>query len=128
MTDTQKSLLRTLLSAIGAFLIGNHLSPTHVIEMGDIDLWAGLLASGVSFLISVFTKQIGTDMILAGIKSISITLGTLATTYGFLTANDASKYVGLILAVIGFIGDLVVKKQNANTLANPLNARKLSKL
>lgn len=128
MTDTQKSLLRTLLAAIGAFFIGNHISPTHLIEAGDIDLWAGLLVSGASFVFSVFTKKIGTDQILAGIKSIAITVGSLATTYGFIAENNAAKIVGLVLALVGFVGDLVIKTQNADVADGTTDARKLSKL
>jgi len=127
MKETLLSSIRALLVAVGAFIIGNHFFAT-TIDASWVDLIAGGVVAAVGFLWSVFSKELGTDQILAGVKSAVVFIGGLLVSAGLIKDEQWMSISGVISALIALIGSAVTKKQTANTLANPLNARKLSKL
>lgn len=127
MKETLLSSIRALLVASGAFLIGHHFFAT-TIDGGVIDLWAGGIISAVGFLWSVFSKEIGTDQILAGVKSAVSFIGGLLVSAGLVKGEQWMEISGVVTALLAVIGSLVLKQQNGNMVANPTNARKLSKL
>lgn len=127
MKETILSVIRALLVSAGAFIIGKHFFGTSI-DSGWVELVAGGVVAAVGFIWGIATKSVGTDQILAGIKSGIAFVGGLLISAGVVHDELWANITGITTSLLAIIGSFITKKQTTNTLANPLNARKLSKI
>ena len=127
MKETILSVIRALLVSVGAFIIGKHFFGTSI-DSGWVELIAGGVVAAVGFIWSIATKTIGTDQILAGIKSAIAFVGGILISAGVVHDELWANITGITTALLAIIGSFVTKKQTADTISNPINARRLSKI
>lgn len=105
MTTTKAnilSLLRTLLTFAGTFLIGHSLLKQPI----TTDVWdmiIGVTSAGIGTIWGIVDKTATWDMIESGIRSVLVGAGGFLVTAGLLKDETLQAVIGLITPVLAFI-------------------------
>jgi hypothetical protein len=105
------SLLRTLLTSFGVFLIGKNFLGSPI----DQSLWqmlVGIILSTVSVIWGVIDKTIGLEMLQSFIRSVIVGLGGLLVAKGSLSPEKLDSILGIVLAFLPLFYSILSRKKS----------------
>ena len=109
--ETVFSLLRTLLTSFGVFLIGKNFMGSPI----DQYMWqmlVGIILSSVSVVWGVIDKTIGLEMLQSFIRSIIVGLGGLLVAKGTVSAEKLESILGIALAFLPLVYSILSRKKS----------------
>lgn len=114
--ETIFTIVRTLLTSVGVFLIGKNFLGQAI----DQSLWqmlVGIAMSAFSVAWGIWDKTLGLEMLQSFIRSAIIGLGGLLVAKGSLSPEKLESILGIALAVLPLLYSLLSKKKSGD-LAN----------
>jgi hypothetical protein len=109
--ETVFTLLRTLLTSFGVFLIGKNFlgSP---IDQSTWQMLVGVVISFGSVLWGIMDKTIGLEMLQSFIRSAVVGLGGLLVAKGSVSPEKLESILGLLLAILPFVYSVLSRKKS----------------
>lgn len=117
--ETVMTLARTILSAVGAFLIGKHIFGT-VADETVVGAIVGGIMTTASVVWGIVDKSSGIEQIQSGIRQVVTLVGGILISSGKLSAEKLETYLGLAIALATFIYSLLSRKKTADIAAGIL--------
>lgn len=114
--ETIYTIVRTLLTSVGVFLIGKNFLGQAI----DQSLWqmlVGIAMSAFSVAWGIWDKTLGLEMLQSFIRSAIIGVGGLLVAKGTLSPEKLESILGIALAVLPLLYSLLSKKKSGD-LAN----------
>lgn len=124
--ETFFSLLRTLLTSVGVFLIGKNLLGS-TIDQSILEMIIGIVMSLGSVIWSIFDKTLAIEMLQSFLRQAVVGLGGLMVAKGVLSPEKLEAYVGLVTVLVPFIYGIFSRRKSAKIEAGTLPVEKLSK-
>jgi uncharacterized membrane protein len=109
--ETVFTLIRTLLTSFGVFLIGKNFLGQSI----DQSLWqmlVGIAMSAFSVVWGMYDKTLGLEMLQSFIRSAIIGLGGLLVAKGSLSPEKLESILGIALAVLPLVYSIISKKKS----------------
>ncbi len=109
--ETVFTLIRTLLTSVGVFLIGKNFLGSPI----DQSVWqmlVGVIMAGVSVIWGIMDKTIGLEMLQSFIRSAIVGLGGLLVAKGSMTPEKLESILGIVLAVLPLIYSILSRKKS----------------
>jgi hypothetical protein len=109
--ETVFTLIRTLLTSVGVFLIGKNFLGSPI----DQSVWqmlVGVIMAGVSVVWGIMDKTIGLEMLQSFIRSAIVGLGGLLVAKGSMTPEKLESILGIVLAVLPLIYSILSRKKS----------------
>jgi hypothetical protein len=109
--ETVFTLIRTLLTSVGVFLIGKNFIGSPI----DQSVWqmlVGIIMAGVSVVWGILDKTIGLEMLQSFIRSVIVGLGGLLVAKGSMTPEKLESILGIVLAVLPLIYSILSRKKS----------------
>jgi hypothetical protein len=109
--QTVFTLVRTLLTSVGVFLIGKNFMGSPI----DQSVWqmlVGIIMAGVSVVWGIMDKTIGLEMLQSFIRSVIVGLGGLLVAKGSMTPEKLESILGIVLAVLPLIYSILSRKKS----------------
>lgn len=114
--ETVFTLIRTLLTSFGVFLIGkNFLGQT--IDQSIWQMLIGIAMSAFSVAWGMYDKTLGLEMLQSFIRSAFVGIGGLLVAKGSLSVEKLESILGIVLALLPLVYSLLSKKKSTE-LAN----------
>lgn len=114
--ETVFTLIRTLLTSFGVFLIGkNFLGQT--IDQSIWQMLIGIAMSAFSVVWGMYDKTLGLEMLQSFIRSAFVGIGGLLVAKGSLTLEKLESILGIVLAFLPLFYSILSKKKSTE-LAN----------
>lgn len=113
------SLLRTVLTALGAFLIGKNIWGQPI----DNELWQsiiGVIMAVGSIIWGFFDKSNTLEAVQSALRSVFVVVGGLLIASGKVSAGTLESISGVILAVLPFVYRLLSKQKTDMIAAGTL--------
>lgn len=120
------SLVRTILSAVGAFFIGKYILGNKVDEP-LLELIVGAVMTLASIIWSIVDKTATLEKMESGVRQIIIVIGGLLVSAGKLSAEKLETYVGLAVALTAFIWSTLGKKKTEAISSGKVDVSNLKK-
>lgn len=114
--ETIYTIVRTLLTSVGVFLIGKNFLGQAI----DQSLWqmlVGIAMSAFSVAWGIWDKTLGIEMLQSFIRSLIVGLGGLLVAKGSMTPEKLESILGIALALLPFLYSILSKKKSTE-LAN----------
>lgn len=110
--DTVLSLVRTLLTSVGMFLLGKNLlgSP---IDSSTWQMVVGVVMSGASVAWGILDKSIAIEMVQSFIRSAIIGFGGLLVAKGSLSPEKLESILGIAMALLPLLYSILSRKKTA---------------
>ena len=110
--DTVLSLIRTLLTSVGMFLLGKNLlgSP---IDSSTWQMVVGVVMSGASVAWGILDKSIAIEMVQSFIRSAIIGFGGLLVAKGSLSPEKLESILGIAMALLPLLYSILSRKKTA---------------
>lgn len=106
--DTALSILRSILTLAGTYLIGHNLFGVAV-NQDNFQIAIGVVISLGSTIWGIADKSIGADQIASAVRSILLTGGGLLVAAGKLNGSTLDAITGLALAVLPILQSYLAK-------------------
>jgi hypothetical protein len=109
--ETVFTLIRTLLTSVGVFLIGKNFMGSPI----DQSVWqmlVGVIMAGVSVVWGIMDKTIGIEMLQSFIRSAIVGLGGLLVAKGSLSPEKLESILGIVLAVLPLVYSILSRKKS----------------
>lgn len=109
--ETVFTLIRTLLTSVGVFLIGKNFLGSPI----DQSLWqmlVGLIMAAISVVWGIMDKTIGLEMLQSFIRSVIVGLGGLLVAKGSVSPEKLESILGIVLAVLPLIYSILSRKKS----------------
>ena len=109
--ETIYTILRTLLTSAGVFLLGKNFLGSAI----DQSLWqmlVGIAMSLFSVLWGIWDKTLGIEMLQSFIRSAIVGLGGLLVAKGSISPEKLESILGIALAVLPLIYSILSKKKS----------------
>jgi hypothetical protein len=109
--ETVFTLIRTLLTSFGVFLIGKNFLGQAI----DQSLWqmlVGLAMSAFSVAWGVWDKTLGIEMLQSFIRSAIVGVGGLLVAKGSISPEKLESILGIALAVLPLVYSILSKKKS----------------
>jgi hypothetical protein len=109
--ETVFTLIRTLLTSVGVFLIGKNFMGSPI----DQSLWqmlVGIAMSAVSVIWGIMDKTVGLEMLQSFIRSAIVGLGGLLVAKGTMTPEKLESILGIVLAVLPLVYSILSRKKS----------------
>jgi hypothetical protein len=109
--ETIFTIVRTLLTSVGVFLIGKNFLGQAI----DQVLWqmlVGIAMSAFSVVWGMYDKTLGLEMLQSFIRSAIIGLGGLLVAKGSLSPEKLESILGIALAVLPLVYSILSKKKS----------------
>jgi hypothetical protein len=109
--ETVFTLIRTLLTSFGVFLIGKNFLGQSI----DQSLWqmlVGIAMSAFSVVWGMYDKTLGLEMLQSFIRSAIIGVGGLLVAKGSLSPEKLESILGIALAVLPLVYSIISKKKS----------------
>jgi hypothetical protein len=109
--ETVFTLIRTLLTSVGVFLIGKNFLGSPI----DQSVWqmlVGVIMAGVSVVWGIMDKTIGLEMLQSFIRSAIVGLGGLLVAKGSMTPEKLESILGIVLAVLPLVYSILSRKKS----------------
>jgi len=109
--ETVFTLIRTLLTSVGVFLIGKNFMGSAI----DQSMWqmlVGIIMAAVSVVWGIMDKTIGLEMLQSFIRSAIVGLGGLLVAKGSMTPEKLESILGIVLAVLPLIYSILSRKKS----------------
>lgn len=123
--ETIFSVVRTLLSAFGSFLIGKNIAGTTV-DMVVWEMWVGGFMGAASLAWSIFDKTATIEMFQSGIRNFLILIGGFLVGWGKLAQGTWDAIMGIIVILLPFIYSQLSKQKSIDIATGKLGLRDLS--
>lgn len=110
--DTVLSLVRTLLTSVGMFLLGKNLLGSPI----DPSMWqmvVGVVMSGASVAWGILDKSIAIEMVQSFIRSAIIGFGGLLVAKGSLSPEKLESILGIAMALLPLLYSILSRKKTA---------------
>lgn len=108
--DTTLSLLRTLMTSFGIFLLGKNLLGSEI----DQSIWqmvVGVTMAGVSVIWGVFDKTVDIEMLQSFIRSAIIGFGGLLIARGSLSPEKLESILGIVVSILPLLYSMLSRKK-----------------
>lgn len=115
------SLLRTVLTAFGAFLIGKNIFGNPVDDVLWQSIVGGILAA-ISIVWGFVDKSNTLDALQSGLRSIIVVFGGLLVASGKITDKVLESISGIVAAVIPFLYSILSKQKTDQIAEGKLKA------
>jgi hypothetical protein len=109
--ETVFTLIRTLLTSVGIFLIGKNFMGS-TIDQSVWQMLVGVIMSGVSVVWGIVDKTIGLEMLQSFIRSAIVGLGGLLVAKGSLNPEKLDSILGIVLSVLPLIYSILSRKKS----------------
>ncbi len=109
--DTILSIIRSLLTLGGTYLIGHNLFGL-AIDSTSWQIWLGAIVTVASTVWGVVDKSTGIEQLQSALRSIVISVGGLFVAAGKLSQNTLDAILGLLVAVVPMIQSQTSKVKN----------------
>lgn len=119
------SLIRTILTALGSFLIGKNIFG-NVVDQSILEIIVGAVLSIVSIAWSIADKTANIEMLQSGIRKVFVMIGGLLVASGKLDAAKLDTYLGLALSLIPFLYSLLSKKKSQEIAEGTISVQDLA--
>lgn len=109
--ETVFTLIRTLLTSVGVFLIGKNFLGSPI----DQSIWqmlVGLIMAAISVVWGIMDKTIGLEMLQSFIRSVIVGLGGLLVAKGSVSPEKLESILGIVLAVLPLIYSILSRKKS----------------
>jgi hypothetical protein len=109
--ETVFTLIRTLLTSVGVFLIGKNFLGSPI----DQSVWqmlVGIIMAGVSVVWGIMDKTIGLEMLQSFIRSVIVGLGGLLVAKGSVSPEKLESILGIVLAVLPLVYSILSRKKS----------------
>jgi hypothetical protein len=109
--ETVFTLIRTLLTSVGVFLIGKNFLGSPI----DQSVWqmlVGVIMAGVSVVWGILDKTVGLEMLQSFIRSAIVGLGGLLVAKGSMTPEKLESILGIVLAVLPLVYSILSRKKS----------------
>ena len=109
--ETVFTLIRTLLTSVGVFLIGKNFLGAPI----DQSVWqmlVGIIMSATSVIWGVMDKTIGLEMLQSFIRSAIVGLGGLLVAKGSLSPEKLESILGIVLAILPLLYSILSRKKS----------------
>lgn len=109
--ETVYTILRTLLTSAGVFLIGKNFLGSPI----DQSLWqmlVGIVMSAFSVVWGMYDKTLGIEMLQSFIRSTIVGLGGLLVAKGSISPEKLESVLGIALAILPLIYSILSKKKS----------------
>lgn len=109
--ETVFTLIRTLLTSVGVFLIGKNFLGSPI----DQSVWqmlVGLIMAAISVAWGIMDKTIGLEMLQSFIRSVIVGLGGLLVAKGSVSPEKLESILGIVLAVLPLIYSILSRKKS----------------
>jgi hypothetical protein len=109
--ETVFTLIRTLLTSVGVFLIGKNFLGAPI----DQSVWqmlVGIIMSATSVIWGVMDKTIGLEMLQSFIRSAIVGLGGLLVAKGSLSPEKLESILGIVLAILPLVYSILSRKKS----------------
>lgn len=123
--ETIFSVVRTLLSAFGSFLIGKNIAGTTV-DMVVWEMWVGGFMGAISLAWSIFDKTATIEMFQSGIRNFLILIGGFLVGWGKLAQGTWDAVMGIIVIILPFIYSRLSKQKSIDIAVGKLGLRDLN--
>lgn len=124
--ETILSLVRTILTAISAFVVGKHLFGTTV-DDATWQGWVGVVVGLGSSIWGIVDKSATIEGIQSALRSAIIVVGGLFVAKGSLTADQLTSILGAAMAIIPFLYSTLSKQKSASIANGNLPVSSLKK-
>lgn len=119
--DVILSLIRTLLTAFGAFLFGKNVFGT-TLDSTTWEIWVGALLTLGSTIWGIVDKTSTIEAVQSGLRSVFTVGGGILVAMGKLTGQTLDSVVGLIAPIVTFLYSALSKQKNAQIASGVLKA------
>jgi hypothetical protein len=109
--ETIYTVLRTLLTSVGVFLIGKNFMGSAI----DQSMWqmlVGIAMSAFSVAWGIWDKTLGIEMLQSFIRSLIVGLGGLLVAKGSISPEKLESILGIALAVLPLLYSILSKKKS----------------
>jgi uncharacterized membrane protein len=109
--ETVFTLIRTLLTSVGVFLIGKNFLGSPI----DQSVWqmlVGLIMAAISVAWGIMDKTIGLEMLQSFIRSVIVGLGGLLVAKGSVSPEKLESILGIVLAVLPLVYSILSRKKS----------------
>jgi uncharacterized membrane protein len=109
--ETVFTLIRTLLTSVGVFLIGKNFLGSPI----DQSVWqmlVGLIMAAISVAWGIMDKTIGLEMLQSFIRSVIVGLGGLLVAKGSVSPEKLESILGIVLAVLPLVYSVLSRKKS----------------
>jgi hypothetical protein len=109
--ETIYTVLRTLLTSVGVFLIGKNFMGSAI----DQSMWqmlVGLAMSAFSVAWGIWDKTLGIEMLQSFIRSLIVGLGGLLVAKGSISPEKLESILGIVLAVLPLVYSIISRKKS----------------
>lgn len=124
--DTTLSLLRTLMTSFGIFLLGKNLLGSEI----DQSIWqmvVGVTMAGVSVIWGVFDKTVDIEMLQSFIRSAIIGFGGLLIARGSLSPEKLESILGIVVSILPLLYSMLSRKKTNQIAAGEILIEDLKK-
>lgn len=123
--DTILSIIRSILTLVGTYLVGHNLFGLAV-DSTSWQIWVGAAVALGSIIWGIVSKSAGIEQIQSAVRSIIISIGGLFVAAGKLNGNTLDAILGLITAILpviqSYTSKLKVQQMAAGTLVPAIKA------
>jgi hypothetical protein len=109
--ETIYTVLRTLLTSVGVFLIGKNFMGS-AIDQSVWQMLVGVIMAAVSVVWGIMDKTIGIEMLQSFIRSAIVGLGGLLVAKGSLSPEKLESILGIALAVLPLLYSILSRKKS----------------
>lgn len=106
-----QGIIRTLLSAFGAFLVGKNLFG-HAVDQSYLQEVIGLVMGVISVIWSIVDKSATVEMVQGGLRQAITFIGGLLVGAGTITGQTLDSVLGIITAIGPFIQGYLARVKN----------------
>jgi len=124
--DTVLSIVRTLMTSFGIFLLGKNLLGSEI----DQSIWqmvVGVIMAGISVVWGIFDKTVEIEMLQSFIRSAIIGFGGLLVARGSLTPEKLDSILGIVVAILPLLYSMLSRKKTSNLADGSLRIEDLKK-
>lgn len=125
--ETVFTLIRTLLTSFGVFLIGKNFLG-QAIDQSMWQMLVGLVMSAFSVAWGVWDKTLGIEMLQSFIRSAIVGVGGLLVAKGSISPEKLESILGIALAVLPLLYSILSKKKSTELANGSIDANTLKTL
>src|SRR5688500_4512749 len=113
MSDTLKTVIRYVITLVGAWLIGKNVSLFgQPLDTSTVEILGGIVLTIAATVWSWLAKELTMESFEGAIRHIVVTGGAILVTAGRMSAESLTMWIGLVSAIAPIIGSYIFKLKN----------------